>query len=468
MRRWIGAGLRALRLQAAAPALSGVLACSLALVAPVVMAASDSTSAQERESHLKVPMPDGFRVEHSELEGPVFADARGMTLYYWPLTTMRNGVTGDAKNTSACTHKPTTHTAGLMSPYPPGLKLPELDRRLSCAEVWPPVLAPEGATPVGAFSIITRTDGTKQWAYDGHALYTSILDEQPGDVRGASSGRRSGEGPAPRVIAAPPPAIPPGFAILTTTLGRQLLTDRQFSVYWSEHDGPEQSKCDKACERIWKPVLAAAASRSRGEWTTFERTPGVFQWAFRKRPLYTNVLDATTASLQGSDEPGWHNAYTQRAPSPPEGFTAQDSISGVVLADAEGRTIYVYNCGDDSADQLACNHPNAPQAYRFAICGGGDVQRCLQSWPYVTAASGAQSNNRIWTVIEINPLTGRFAEPGDAQTLRVWAYRGSPVYTHAGDERPGDMNGDGNGEFGGGRNGFQVFYLRDELLTNGG
>src|SRR5690349_9218009 len=68
----------------------------------------------EREEYLRVPMPPGFNVEHTELEGPVYADAKGMTLYYWPHDTLRNGVTGDSKNQSDCTFEKTTHTAGLM------------------------------------------------------------------------------------------------------------------------------------------------------------------------------------------------------------------------------------------------------------------------------------------------------------------------------------------------------------------
>ncbi len=60
----------------------------------------------------------------------------------------------------------------------------------------------------------------KQWAYDEHALYTSILDTQPGDVDGrVDAARAGGDGPAAREVATAPPAIPPGFAIVTTTVG---------------------------------------------------------------------------------------------------------------------------------------------------------------------------------------------------------------------------------------------------------
>jgi len=210
----------------------------------------------DREDYRRVPMPPGFRVESSELEGPVFANSRGMTLYFWPQDTMRNGITGDPKNQSMCTDVPTTVTGGLMSPYPPGLALPELDKRKSCAEVWPPELASDEDKPIGSFTTVALKDGRKQWAYDGHVLYTSVLDEMPGDVRGATNRRVSGEPPAPRKVATVPPAIPPGFGITSMAMGRMLVTDKNFSVYMSDRDGVRKSNCYGACARTWDPMLA--------------------------------------------------------------------------------------------------------------------------------------------------------------------------------------------------------------------
>ena len=54
----------------------------------------------------------------------------------------------------------------------------------ACASNWPPLAAEEGATPEGKYSIVTRDDGTKQWAYDGKPLYLYKADKQPGDREG--------------------------------------------------------------------------------------------------------------------------------------------------------------------------------------------------------------------------------------------------------------------------------------------
>lgn len=423
-------------------------------------------TAAETEAYVHVPMPPQFKVVATELDGPVFADATGHTLYKWPFKQMRVGDTGDPLGESTCTAVKTTVNSGFMSPYPPGLILPDLEARPSCLQAWPPVIAASDAKPVGMWTLITREDGRKQWAYDGHALYTSILDHRAGDVLGGDTlrlGGDNGDDPAKRVPVQPPPDIPPGFAVSTARLGRLLQTDSHFSVYLSDRDGPDQSNCDQVCTKTWMPMLAPASARPHGEWSVFERSPGVLQWAFRRHPLYRYVLDSDAGSYQGSDVPGWHNVFTQRAPPPPPGFTVQNTTSGQVLADASGKTIYIYFCGDDAVDQLGCDHPTQTQAYRLAMCGGGDIQRCERTFPYVLAPKGASSGSHSWSVLAIDPKTGRLARPGERGALSVWAYRDRPVYTYAGDKRPGDIYADGIGEFQGEREGFKAFWLRDDF-----
>lgn len=55
-----------------------------------------------------------------------------------------------------------------------------------CANIWPPLIAEEDAQPSGKWSLVTRRDGTLQWAYDGKPLYTYAQDKQPGDTTGSS------------------------------------------------------------------------------------------------------------------------------------------------------------------------------------------------------------------------------------------------------------------------------------------
>ena len=41
-----------------------------------------------------------------------------------------------------------------------------------------------GETPSDEYSIVTRDDGSKQWAYKGKPLYFWIKDQKPGDKTG--------------------------------------------------------------------------------------------------------------------------------------------------------------------------------------------------------------------------------------------------------------------------------------------
>lgn len=416
------------------------------------------------EQYVAEPMPPGVRVEATELEGPVFADAEGRTLYTWPAKRLRNGYSGETPGRPACFDDVLTVTAGLMSPYPPGVKLPDLDSRPSCTDLWPPFAASEDAEPVGMWTVIERKDGLLQWAYDEQPVYTSVLDVQPGDTFGGSHRRSGGDSPATRKPLGPSADLPPGFAVSSTSVGRLLTTAKTYSVYAYDQDTADASACHGQCAQTWKPILAPALARPRGEWGIIERAPGVRQWTFRDQPLYTHTRDSLAWSQEGSDVPGWSNVFTQVAPSPPESFSVQDTLVGQVLADRRGMTIYTYVCGDDSADQLSCDHPMDTQVYRLAMCGAGDPDRCLEYWPYVRAADDEQSLSRSWQVMSIDPKTGRRVEEGAAGAWRVWAYRDRPVYTFGGDDQPGDVNGAGTGEWRGQRNGLKAFWLRDDYL----
>lgn len=82
-------------------------------------------------------------------KGPTLVDGAGMTLYTFAK---------DGAGKSACNGK--------------------------CAANWPPLMAEEGDAAMGEWSVITRDDGSKQWAYKGHPLYTWVKDQKPGDITG--------------------------------------------------------------------------------------------------------------------------------------------------------------------------------------------------------------------------------------------------------------------------------------------
>lgn len=82
-------------------------------------------------------------------KGKILVDAKGMTLYTFAK---------DSAGKSACNGP--------------------------CATNWPPLAAAAGATGSGDWSVVTRDDGSRQWAYKGKPLYFWAKDQKPGDRTG--------------------------------------------------------------------------------------------------------------------------------------------------------------------------------------------------------------------------------------------------------------------------------------------
>ncbi|MCA0304477.1 MAG: hypothetical protein LCH95_18880 [Proteobacteria bacterium] len=53
-----------------------------------------------------------------------------------------------------------------------------------CATNWPPALVADGGKAAGDWTIVTRDDGLKQWAYKGKPVYAWVKDTKPGDTTG--------------------------------------------------------------------------------------------------------------------------------------------------------------------------------------------------------------------------------------------------------------------------------------------
>ncbi len=57
-----------------------------------------------------------------------------------------------------------------------------------CAAKWPPYAANEGDAMKADWAMVDRTDGTKQWTYDGKPLYFYAGDTAKGDMTGDGMG----------------------------------------------------------------------------------------------------------------------------------------------------------------------------------------------------------------------------------------------------------------------------------------
>lgn len=57
-----------------------------------------------------------------------------------------------------------------------------------CAGSWPPFVGTEGEAMGDAWTLVSRTDGTLQWAYNGKPTYFFAGDAVAGDMSGDGAG----------------------------------------------------------------------------------------------------------------------------------------------------------------------------------------------------------------------------------------------------------------------------------------
>lgn len=57
-----------------------------------------------------------------------------------------------------------------------------------CLMNWPALKASDTDKDMGDWTVVTRDDGSKQWAYKGKPLYYYVQDKAPGEVTGDGRG----------------------------------------------------------------------------------------------------------------------------------------------------------------------------------------------------------------------------------------------------------------------------------------
>ena len=100
--------------------------------------------------------------------------------------------------------------------------------------------------------------------------------------------------------------------------------------------------------------------------------------------------------------------------------SARNSVLGTILVDAQGRTLYLFKADSRS----------------MSACGGA----CAAAWPPLVA-----HGSRIVGGGADSSLVSTIPRPGGARQL---TYNGHPLYLYAGDQKPGDVNGQGVNAFG--------------------
>ena len=157
-----------------------------------------------------------------------------------------------------------------------------------CADSWPPLHATDAAGPQGRFSVISRDDGTKQWALDGMPLYTWINDSAPGDT--------TGEGVNDLWFVA---QTAPVSKFNTPSEGVVITDTRSLTLYVLDNETSSNLVCRGSCLTAWPPMLGAADDIDRGDYTLFTNGSGDKQWAFKDKPLYLWKDDVNPGDVNG-------------------------------------------------------------------------------------------------------------------------------------------------------------------------
>jgi predicted lipoprotein with Yx(FWY)xxD motif len=239
------------------------MARTLLLVGAALLAFASSQAGAAEDERIN---PVGVR---KTVYGQTFTDTRGMTLYA--------RTAGDA-----CT--------------------------ASCLVDWRPFGAARLAKPVGAWTIVSRSDdGTRQWAYQGQPLYTSNQDSAPGDMKGdgvpgwtAAMAKRNWT----------PPEVAVGFTDFGPTLTSRDGKTLYLKLFYLNDNGADVSSrrrgtvarvqdCVDECLKEWEPLLAPADAKDQDQWTVVARPDGTRQWVWQGFPLYTNTADQKAGDIRG-------------------------------------------------------------------------------------------------------------------------------------------------------------------------
>ncbi len=321
----------------------------------------------------------------------------------------------------------------------------------SCALEFPPLIAPAGARPSMDWSLVRRSDGTLQWAYQSHPLYSWVKETVPGEVATnvglvETANAKTAEVPVTAGSLLPPSgwqvarfnpaaslALPDGFdARLVAAAQAVALVDisgRTLYTFDGDAKRDGQDCGGGGCSLQWQPVAAPALALALGEFSVVKRADGSQQWAYRGKPLYLYPGDKLPGDANGIGvDARWSVAAITANFRPAHLSLVNFNGYGAALV-LDGMTLYggypfEKRWGGRNLRDTFTNQYARGKHLGASAC----VDACLKSWRPLVAPANASSNG-FWETI---------ARPDGT---RQWAYKGYALYTYAGDKASGDHNG---------------------------
>ncbi|MFG2297888.1 SCO0930 family lipoprotein [Streptomyces sp. NPDC048603] len=265
------------------------------------------------------------------------------------------------------------------------------------------------------------------------------------DKAGASNAAAAGAAaPAQASASAPAASGKAGPAgelktVQNETIGALLTDSAGFTLYRFDPDTakPPKATCEGDCAKAWPPVPAGDVKAAQGQDPSLigevVRGDGSKQLTVGGWPAYRFAKDAAPGDTKGQ---GVGGTWFALAADGKKASKAPAGGGGTVPAGQPGLSVRKDpKLGDHIIDK------NGMTVYRFkpdtawpmvSKCTGD----CLAKWPVVAPVDKADTKG----ITDRNYLVLDRPDGKKQQTVDCW-----PVYTFAGDKKPGDTNGQGVG-----------------------
>ncbi len=169
----------------------------------------------------------------------------------------------------------------------------------SCLTNWPIFYAEQLQIPAflnkADFSVLTRSDGTKQTTYKGWPLYYFAKDTAAGDVKGEAVG-------GVWFVAKHDYKVMIGTS---SALGNYLTDDYGRTLYYFDKDTPQRSVCEGNCLTNWPAYTGSGNSVPSAvtgtEFGTITRPDGSKQATYKGYPLYYFIQDKEHGDIKGQN-----------------------------------------------------------------------------------------------------------------------------------------------------------------------
>ena len=313
-----------------------------------------------------------------------------------------------------------------------------------CVTAWPPLLAKASDVAHAPLSIITRTDGNKQWALRDKPLYFFASDANPGDIKGEGVGTIWHVALTEPVLLnnASVNALDGDYFVSSGKLlvgmpsgdNTKFIAESHdrdgFSLYTFDSDTDGVSNCTSGCLAAWPPLLADENDIAVAPYSIIDRSmgtnPTTKQWAYQGMPLYYFVSDTVAGQTNGKAIPKWHLARPQplvvkndvtlgsffTATGLVKSATPVSAVETVASVARQGFALYTFD--NDTTGTSNCN------------------AACLTNWPALIANDGAVAQAPYSIITR-------------GSGLKQWAINDMPLYFFAGDTSANDTNGEGVG-----------------------